>query len=254
MQIKGQCAIVTGGGSGLGAATARHLTELGAKVIILDFDEARANAVAGEIGGVAEKVDVSDSAAVDTAIERGCARAGGIARIVVNCAGVADAAKVVGRDGQPSIDVFEKVLRVNLFGTFNVMSHAVKRMVSLDPMEDGERGVVINTASVAYQDGQMGQAAYAASKGAVAAMCLPAARDLARDGVRVMAIAPGLFYTPMMEGLPDDVTEKITANIPFPARLGQPEEYAKMAAHIVANRYLNGTTIRIDGAVRLPRR
>jgi len=254
MHIYDQVALVTGGGSGLGAATARHLAGQGARVAILDYDGDRAAAVAEEIGGIALQVDVSDEAAVGTAVERAAADLGCAPRIAINCAGVGMAARIVGREGKMSFEVFERTLRVNLFGTYNVMSHAARLMATLDPTETGERGVIINTASVAYQDGQLGQAAYAASKGAIAAMCLPAAREFAQTGIRVMAIAPGLFHTPMMAGLPEEVTQKITANIPFPARLGQPEEYALMAAQIIANPYLNGTTIRLDGAVRLPPR
>lgn len=254
MEISGQAALVTGGGSGLGAATARHLAQLGARVGILDFNEAGARMVAEEIGGAAFKVDVSDAEAVDAAIEAACDALGQVPRIAVNCAGVGLAAKVVDREGNPGFEVFDKTIKVNLYGTYNVMSHATRRMVALEALETGERGVVINTASVAYEDGQVGQAAYAASKGAIAAMCLPAARDFARNGIRVMAIAPGLFHTPMMEGLPEEVTAKITANIPFPARLGQPAEYAQLAGDIIGNPYLNGTIIRLDGAVRLPQR
>ena len=254
MHIQDQVAIVTGGGSGLGAATARHLAGQGAQVAILDHDGARAKAVAAEIGGLARQVDVSDEAAVGAAVEQVAEYFGQAARITVNCAGVGLAARIVGREGKMSFDVFERTLRVNLFGTYNVMSHAARLMSLLDPTETGERGVIVNTASVAYQDGQVGQAAYAASKGAIAAMCLPAAREFAKAGIRVMAIAPGLFHTPMMEGLPEEVTAQITANIPFPARLGQPDEYALMAAQIIENPYLNGTTIRLDGAVRLPPR
>ncbi len=253
MQIDGQIALVTGGGSGLGAATARHLAAKGAKVAILDFDMTRAEAVAGEIGGMAVKVDVSDASAVGTAIAQICDTIG-TPRIAINCAGIGVAARIVGRESKLSIEAFEKVVKVNLFGTYNVMSHAAAKMAQLEPLADGERGVVINTSSVAYQDGQLGQAAYAASKGGIAALCLPAAREFAQSGIRVMAIAPGLFHTPMMEGLPEEVAAKITANIPFPARLGQPQEYALLAEQIVTNPFLNGTTIRLDGAVRLPPR
>lgn len=253
MQIDGQIALVTGGGSGLGAATARHLAAKGAKVAILDFDMTRAEAVAGEIGGMAVKVDVSDASAVGTAIAQICDTIG-TPRVAINCAGIGVAARIVGRESKLSIEAFEKVVKVNLFGTYNVMSHAAAKMAQLEPLADGERGVVINTSSVAYQDGQLGQAAYAASKGGIAALCLPAAREFAQSGIRVMAIAPGLFHTPMMEGLPEEVAAKITANIPFPARLGQPQEYALLAEQIVTNPFLNGTTIRLDGAVRLPPR
>lgn len=254
MRIDGQVALVTGGGSGLGAATSRQLAEKGAKVAILDFDIERAKTVAADIDGVAVQADVSDEAAVNVAIETASAALGDAPRIAISCAGVGMAARIVGREGKLSFDVFEKTLKVNLFGTYNVMSHAARRMAELDPLTDGERGVIINTASVAFEDGQLGQAAYAASKGAIASMCLPAARELAQSGIRVMSIAPGLFQTPMMEGLPPEIAEKITANIPFPARLGAPEEYALLAEQIVTNPFLNGTTIRLDGAVRLPPR
>ncbi len=254
MKVAGNIALVTGGGSGLGAATARHLAELGAKVAVLDFNIEAANAVAAEIGGISVQADVSDADAVGAAFEAAISHFGAAPRIVINCAGVGTAARIVGREGKLSLDVFEKTLKVNLFGTYNVMSHGAKHMALLEPLTDGERGVVINTASVAFEDGQLGQAAYAASKGAIASMCLPAAREFAQFGIRVMSIAPGLFYTPMMEGLPEDVTAKITADIPFPARLGAPKEYALLAEQIVENPFLNGTTIRLDGAVRLPPR
>ena len=254
MLIDGQIALVTGGGSGLGAATARLLAAQGARVAILDFDITRANDVAAEIGGVAVQADVSDEAAVSAAIDSAVDQLGGVPRIAISCAGVGMAARIVGREGKLSFDVCEKTRKVNLFGTYNGMSHAARRMAELEPLDDGERGVVINTASVAFEDGQLGQAAYAASKGAIASMCLPAAREFAQSGIRVMAIAPGLFQTPMMEGLPPEIAEKITANIPFPARLGAPEEFALLAQQIISNPFLNGTTIRLDGAVRLPPR
>ncbi|SFR64184.1 SDR family NAD(P)-dependent oxidoreductase [Litoreibacter janthinus] len=254
MEISGSLALVSGGGSGLGAATARLLTQKGARVAVLDFDLPRAQAVADEIGGCAVQADVSDAGAVDAAFDAAVDQLGGAPRIVVNCAGIAPAARIVGRESKLSIDVFERTLRVNLFGTYNVMSHAAVRMEKLELTNTGERGVVINTSSVAWQDGQVGQAAYAASKGAVAALCLPAAREFARNAIRVVAIAPGLFHTPMMEGLPDEVTQKITSDIQFPTRLGDPREFALMASQIVENPYLNGTTIRLDGAVRLPPR
>jgi NAD(P)-dependent dehydrogenase (short-subunit alcohol dehydrogenase family) len=254
MLISGQAAFVTGGGSGLGAATARHFASQGAKVAILDFDIDRARTVAEEIGGFAVQADVSDEAAVGTALDEAIGLLGKTPRVVVNCAGVGFAARIVGREGKLSFDTFEKTLKVNLFGTFNVMSHAARRLMDVEPLENGERGVIVNTASVAFEDGQLGQAAYSASKGGIAAMCLPAAREFAQHGIRVMAIAPGLFRTPMMEGLPEEVSAKITANIPFPPRLGEPEEFALLAGHIVTNPFLNGTTIRLDGAVRLPPR
>ncbi|MEE2866141.1 MAG: SDR family NAD(P)-dependent oxidoreductase [Pseudomonadota bacterium] len=254
MLISGQAAFVTGGGSGLGAATARHFASQGAKVAILDFDIDRARTVAEEIGGFAVQADVSDEAAVGTALDEAIGYLDETPRVVVNCAGVGFAARIVGREGKLSFDTFEKTLKVNLFGTFNVMSHAARRLMDVEPLENGERGVIVNTASVAFEDGQLGQAAYSASKGGIAAMCLPAAREFAQHGIRVMAIAPGLFRTPMMEGLPEEVSAKITANIPFPPRLGEPEEFALLAGHIVTNPFLNGTTIRLDGAVRLPPR
>ncbi|HPD92595.1 MAG: SDR family NAD(P)-dependent oxidoreductase [Rhodobacter sp.] len=254
MQIDGQIALVTGGGSGLGAATARLLAERGARVAVLDYDGARAEAVAAEIGGLAVQADVGDEASVAAAFERIVAGLGGMPRVAVNCAGIGVAARIVGREGKLSIDLYERVIRVNLIGTFIVMSYAARGMQAMDPLPGGERGVIINTASAAWQDGQVGQAAYSASKGGIASMCLPAARELARSGVRVMAIAPGLFNTPMMESLPPETTQQIVANIPFPDRLGLPSEYGLMVAQIVENPYLNGTTIRLDGATRLPPR
>ena len=254
MEIAGHLALVTGGGSGLGAATARHLAARGAEVAILDFDIERAHQVAAELGAQAYQVDVGDAQAVGEAVAQAVAQARGRLRMAVNCAGIANAARVVGRDGTPSTALFERVIRVNLIGSFNVMAHAAAEMRKLDTLDGGERGVVVNTSSAAWQDGQVGQAAYAASKGGIAAMSLPVARDLARDGIRCMAIAPGLFRTPMMEALPEETTAAITANIPFPARLGDPAEFALMVAQIIENPYLNGTTIRLDGATRLPAR
>jgi NAD(P)-dependent dehydrogenase (short-subunit alcohol dehydrogenase family) len=253
MQITGQVVIVTGGASGLGAATARRLAEEGARVAILDYEIDRAAAVAEEIGGHAVPTDVGDEAAVAAAMDEVKA-ALGPPRVAVNCAGLGLAARVVGREGKLSTELFERTIRVNLIGTYTVMSHAAREMQALDPLESGERGVIVNTSSVAWQDGQVGQAAYAASKGGIAAMCLPVAREFAKTGIRCVAIAPGLFETPMMEGLPEETTQGIVANIPFPHRLGAPGEYALMVSQIVANPYLNGTTIRLDAAVRLPQR
>ncbi|WP_420324793.1 SDR family NAD(P)-dependent oxidoreductase [Mameliella sp.] len=253
MHIKDHVAVVSGGASGLGAATARRLASEGARVGILDFDAERGAAVAAEIGGHAVKTDVGDEASVEAAMGEIVDKLGA-PRIAVNCAGIGPAARIVGREGKLSTDLFERTIRVNLMGTYFVMSYAAREMMALDPLDTGERGVIINTASIAYQDGQFGQAAYSASKGAIAAMCLPAAREMAKQGVRVMAIAPGLFNTPMMESLPEDVTAGIVANIPFPHRLGDPAEYAQMVTQIVANPYLNGTTIRLDAAVRMPQR
>lgn len=255
MQIAQQTALVTGGGSGLGAATARRLAGLGAKVAILDFDLARAQSVADSIGGVAVQADVGNEAAVEAAFNQAIDKLGSAPRITVSCAGIGLAARIVGREGKLSTDVFTKTLQVNLFGTYFVMSQAARAMAELEPVGDSnERGVIINTSSVAWQDGQLGQAAYAASKGAIASLCLPAAREFARSGIRVMAIAPGLFETAMTETLPDDVRAAISATIPFPSRLGHADEYAQLVEQIVTNPFLNGTTIRLDGAVRLPPR
>ncbi|WP_323034731.1 SDR family NAD(P)-dependent oxidoreductase [Pararhodobacter sp.] len=254
MNIEGQIALVTGGGSGLGEATARMLASRGARVAVLDYDAGRADAVAAEIGGLGVRADVGNADEVEAAFARIAQEMNGLPRIAVNCAGIGVAARIVGREGKLSIDVFERVIRVNLIGSYIVMSHAVKGMQAQEPLSGGERGVVINTASAAFQDGQVGQAAYSASKGGIASMCLPAARELAQTGIRVMAIAPGLFNTPMMESLPAEVTAKITANIPFPARLGDPAEFGLMVAQIVENAYLNGEVIRLDGATRLPPR
>lgn len=254
MDISGQVAVITGGASGLGEATARHFADLGAKVAIFDFDADRGATVAAEIGGFAVKCDVSDEAMVADCIKAVTDHFGQGPRVAVNCAGLAHAARIVGREGKTSVDLFRRVIEVNLIGSYNVMTYAVQAMLEMDPLADGERGVVINTSSAAYEDGQIGQSAYAASKGAIASMCLPAARELAKPGVRVMAIAPGLFNTPMMESLPDETTAAITKNIPHPARLGHPAEFAHLAGDIVRNPYLNGTVIRLDGATRLPAR
>lgn len=254
MQIDGQVALVTGGGSGLGAATARVLAARGARVAVLDYDGARAEAVASEVGGLGVQADVGSEASVSDAFDRIASGLGALPRVAVNCAGIGVAARIVGREGKLSIDLYERVIRVNLIGSYIVMSYAARGMQAMDPLPGGERGVIVNTASAAWQDGQVGQAAYAASKGGIASMSLPAARELARSGVRVMAIAPGLFNTPMMESLPPETTQQIVANIPFPDRLGDPAEFGLMVAQIVENAYLNGTIIRLDGATRLPPR
>ncbi len=254
MQIDGQVALVTGGGSGLGEATARFLAASGADVAILDKDGDRAARVAAEIGGHSQLCDVSEAEAVAAAVSSAAARFGQRPRIVVNCAGIGVAARIVGREGKVSIPLFRRVMEVNLFGTYNVMTHAAQALMDAPILENGERGIVINTSSAAYEDGQIGQSAYAASKGAIASMCLPAARELAAQGIRVVAIAPGLFHTPMMEGLPAETVAGIVENIPFPARLGEPREFAELVGGIVENPYLNGTVIRLDGAARLPPR
>ena len=254
MQIAGQAALVTGGGSGLGAATARRLAACGARVAVLDFDGTKAQVIATGTGGVAVTADVGDASSVEAAVAAAIDGLGSVPRIIVNCAGIGTAARIVGREGKLSLDAFERTIRVNLVGTYNVMSFAARALMEQPALEDGERGVIVNTASAAYEDGQLGQTAYAASKGGIASMCLPAAREFARFGIRVVAIAPGLFRTPMMEGLPPEVSETIISDIPFPARLGTPEEYALLVSQIAENRYINGTTIRLDGAVRLPPR
>lgn len=251
MNISGATALVTGGGSGLGEATARMLANKGAGVAILDQNSKQAESVAESIDGVCVEADVSNESAVKNAVNNAIELLGSTPRIVVNCAGVGLAARVVGRENKLSIDTFEKTVNVNLLGTYYVMSHCASAMMDLDSLENGERGVIINTSSVAWQDGQIGQSAYSASKGAIASMTLPVAREFAQSAIRVMAISPGLFSTPMMEGLPEEVTAKIAAEVPFPQRLGEPHEFALLVAQIVENQYLNGTNIRIDGAVRL---
>jgi NAD(P)-dependent dehydrogenase (short-subunit alcohol dehydrogenase family) len=251
MKLDGQAAIVTGGGSGLGAATAALLAAGGCKVALFDINDTAAEAHAATIGGVAIKCDVADSASAEAAMAAAHS-AHGPARVLVNCAGVGTAGRVVGRDGPMALEAFDRVIRINLIGTFNMIRLAAAGMSALeDAGEDGERGVIINTASIAAFDGQVGQAAYAASKGGVVGMTLPIARELARAGVRVMTIAPGLFHTPMVGGLPPDVRQSLSDSVPFPRRLGMPEEYAALVLHIIANRFLNGEVIRLDGALRM---
>jgi len=250
MDLNGLAAIVTGGASGLGGATARLLAARGAKVAIFDVNAEAGEAAAAGIGGAFFKVDVTDDAAVAAAVAAAEARHG-IARVLVNCAGIAPAARTVGRDGAPhALDVFRKTIEINLIGTFNVLSKAAARMVAAEPLGE-ERGVIVNTASVAACEGQVGQAAYAASKGGVAGLTLPVARDLAQHGIRVVSIAPGLFLTPMMQGFPEHVQEALGKQVPFPNRLGRPEEYALLVESIVRNPMLNGETIRLDGAIRM---
>ena len=252
MNIAGSVALVTGGASGLGEATLRTLVEKGAKAVILDMNEERGKAVAAELGDAVRfiKTDVSSEEEVLAAID--VAKSLGTLRIAVNCAGVGWAARTVNRDGAPhDFDLFKKVISVNLVGTYNVLRLAASTM-SQNEIVNGERGVIINTASIAAFDGQIGQAAYAASKGGVVGLTLPAARDLSKSNIRVMTIAPGTFDTPMLAGLPDEVRAALAAGIPNPARLGDPAEYAALAAHIVENGYLNATVIRLDGALRMP--
>ena len=251
MNIEGQAAVVTGGGSGLGAETARRLAGAGARVAVLDRDSAAAAVVGAEVGGFGLACDVADAAGVEDAIAR-ARNAHGPARICVSCAGIAPARRIVGRGGPAPLDGFRRVVEVNLIGTFNVMRISAADMVGLEPLnETGERGVMIATASVAAYEGQVGQAAYAASKGGVVGMTLPIARDLASLGVRVMTIAPGLMETPMLAGLPDEVRGSLAASVPFPRRLGRPAEFAALVEHIVVNPMLNGSVVRLDGAIRM---
>ena len=245
-------AVVTGGASGLGAAVARELRRRGAPVAILDLDTERGTALAEEIAGFFAQTDVTDNASVDAALEQ-ARQAHGQERICINCAGIAPAARTVGRDGPHDMDVFARAIAINLTGTFRVMSRAAASMATADPLPgpDGEKGVIVNTASIAAFDGQMGQAAYAASKGGVAALTLPTARDLAGSRVRVVTLAPGIFDTPMLAGLPESARDSLGKQVPHPARLGDPAEFANLACTVVENAYINGETIRIDGALRM---
>lgn len=253
MDIANHSALVTGGASGLGGATAKALAAAGAKVAVLDVNEEAAQAMAKEIGGIALPCDVTDAAVAEAAMVRTCDEIGA-PRIVVNCAGIGVAERIVGRGGPMELDHFAKVININLIGTFNIMRLAAAEMMKLDALDTEERGVIINTASVAAFDGQIGQSAYAASKGAIASMTLPAAREFGRFGVRVMTIAPGILLTPMFDILPDEARESLVAITVFPQRLGHAEEYAKMALAIVDNPLLNGETIRLDGGIRMPPR
>ena len=250
MQLKNVAAIVTGGASGLGAASARKLAANGAKVAVFDLNAALGEKLAADIGGQFFSVDVTDDGAVLSAVQAAEA-AHGVARVLVNCAGVGPPAKTVNREGQPHpLEGFRKVIEINLIGTFNVISKVAARLSSAELVGE-ERGVIINTASVAAFDGQVGQAAYSASKGGIVGMTLPIARDLAQFGIRVVTIAPGLFLTPLLQGLPDAARESLGRQVPFPSRLGRPEEFALMVESIVANPMLNGETIRLDGAIRM---
>ncbi len=250
MRIEGATAIVTGGGSGLGRATAEALAAKGAKVAVFDLNVKAAEEVAKAIGGIAIACDVSDAASGEAAVAKAESALGPI-RILVNCAGIGVAKRVIGRDGPHPLADFEKVVRVNLIGTFNMIRLVAVSMNKAEPLESGERGVIVNTASVAAFDGQIGQAAYSASKGGVVGMTLPIARDLAQSGIRVNTIAPGIFLTPMLLGLPQEAQESLGRSVPFPPRLGDPKEYGALAVHIVENGYLNGETIRIDGSLRM---
>ena len=250
MDVKGHAAIVTGGASGLVAATARMLADAGAKVAIFDVNQKAAAEVAVSIDGIAIDCDVTDSDATEKALATAAADHGP-ARIVINCAGVGPARRIVGRDGVMPLEEFSRVIATNLIGTFNVMRLAAARMQTLEPMQDGERGIIVCTASVAAYDGQIGQAAYAASKGGVVSLVLPAAREFAQFGIRVTAVAPGIFSTPMLHALPEAAQQSLAASVPFPKLLGQPPQYAALVRHMIENRYLNGEVVRLDGALRM---
>ncbi|HTE71027.1 MAG TPA: 3-hydroxyacyl-CoA dehydrogenase [Actinomycetes bacterium] len=252
MEIAGRTVLVTGGGSGLGAATARMVVSEGGSVVLAEVDRERGASVAEELGERARFVptDVTDEASVRKAVAA-AVDIGGRLHVAVSCAGIATAERVLGRDGPHSLARFATAIQVNLVGTFNVTRLAAEAMAGNDPLDDGERGVIVNTASVAAFDGQIGQAAYSASKAGVAGMTLPIARELARHGIRVMAVAPGIFDTPMLAAMPDPVRASLGAQVPFPSRLGRPEEYAALVRHIVENRMLNGEVIRLDGAIRM---
>ena len=250
MQLKDQAVIVTGGASGLGAATARRLASLGAKVAVCDLNTKLAETVAAEIKGVAVTCNVSDAASAEAAVAA-AEKAHGPARVLVNCAGIGVAKRVIGKEGPMPFADFDRVIQVNLNGTFNMIRVATTAMSKLEPLASGERGVVINTASVAAYDGQIGQAAYSASKGGIVGMTLPIARELAQFGIRVLTIAPGLFLTPLLANLPQEAQDSLAAAIPFPRRLGQADEFASLAAHMIDNPYLNGEVVRLDGALRM---
>ena len=250
MEIKEQAALVTGGASGLGAGTARMLAKAGAKVALLDVNAELGNKLAAEIGGVFVECDVASGTGAEAAVAKARA-AHGPARILVNCAGIGGAKRLVGKDGPMPLEHFARIVNVNLVGSFNMMRLAAADMIPLPMLADGERGVMINTSSIAAYDGQIGQVAYAASKGGIVSMTLPLARDLAQFGVRVMTIAPGIFDTPLLGKLPEEVRQSLAASIPFPKRLGTPEDYARLALHIVENVPLNGEVIRLDGALRM---
>jgi NAD(P)-dependent dehydrogenase (short-subunit alcohol dehydrogenase family) len=251
MQFEGSSAIVVGGASGLGEATVRALHERGAIVTIADVNAEKGEAVASELGLEFIACDVREEAQVQAAVEKAAATDGGL-RIAVCCAGTGWAQKVAGSKGPHPLLPFETIIAINLIGTFNALRFASAAMISNEPLEDGERGVCVNTASIAAFDGQVGQIAYSASKGGVVAMTLPAARDLAQYGIRVNTIAPGLFDTPLLAALPEEARQKLGAGVPFPQRLGRPQEYAQLACQIVENRMLNGETVRLDGALRMP--
>jgi NAD(P)-dependent dehydrogenase (short-subunit alcohol dehydrogenase family) len=250
MDIKGHSAIVTGGASGLGAACAQMLAGAGAKVACLDVNLDGAKAVADKIGGVAVRCDVANAEQAAAALAQARGEIG-TARIVIHCAGVGPAKRIVGRDGPMPLEDYARVININLIGTFNIMRLAAADMQKVEPLADGERGVIVTTASVAAFEGQIGQAAYASSKGGVAALTMPAAREFAQFGIRVNSIAPGIFHTPMLFALPEEAQKSLAASVPFPKLLGRPEQFAALTRHIVENTYLNGEVIRLDGALRM---
>jgi NAD(P)-dependent dehydrogenase (short-subunit alcohol dehydrogenase family) len=250
MDPSGQVAIVTGGGSGLGEATARALAAKGARVAVFDVNLDRAKKVAADTGGIAVRCDVSSAEGGERAVAEAAERLS-LPRILVNCAGIVAAMKTLGKDGPHPLDLYRKVIEVNLIGTFNMIRLVSNMTQKLDPLAGGERGVIVNTASVAAFDGQVGQAAYSSSKGGIVGMTLPVARDLSRSGIRVCTIAPGIFKTPMMASLPEEAQTSLGQQVPFPSRLGEPAEYAALALHIIENQMLNGETIRLDGAIRM---
>ncbi|MDL2342651.1 SDR family NAD(P)-dependent oxidoreductase [Deinococcus sp. MIMF12] len=250
MNLQGKTVLITGAASGLGAGTARMVAEAGGHPVLLDLNAEAGEALAGDLGGLFVRTDVTQEADVQAAIAAAQGRFGGL-HGAVNCAGIAPAATTAGRKGPHPLDLFERVIRVNLIGTFNVARLAAQAMLGGEPGPGGERGVIVNTASVAAFEGQIGQAAYAASKAGVAGLTLPMARDLARSGIRVVTVAPGLFETPMLAGLPQEVQASLGAQVPFPSRLGRADEYAALVRHIFENPMLNGETIRLDGAIRM---
>ena len=250
MDIRGHAAIVTGGGSGLGGATARMLAGAGAKVAIFDVNQQAAAEVAADIKGLAVPCDVADSASTEAAFAKATA-AYGPARILINCAGIGTAKRIVGKEGPMPLADYERIIRVNLIGTFHAMRLAAAAMSTLDPLTDGERGVIVSTASVAAFEGQIGQAAYASSKGGVVSLVMPAAREFAQFGVRVNAVAPGIFLTPMLMGLTPQAQESLAASLPFPKKLGDPAQFAALVRHLIENSYINGEVIRIDAALRM---
>ncbi len=251
MEIKNKVILITGAGSGMGAECARYFADKGAKIIIVDINKEHADAVAASVDGIAFACNVSDEAEVKNVVENATAQCKNI-HVLINCAGIATGARIVGKEGPMPLADFNRVIQINLIGSFNVLTQVAAKMAIQDPVdEDQERGVIINTASVAAFEGQIGQAAYSASKGGIVGLTLPAARELAKFGIRVMTIAPGIIKTPMMAGMPDKVQEALSEKMLFPHRLGEAIEYAKLAQHIIENVYLNGSVIRLDAGIRL---